>query len=231
MTILAPPKLPDLLEPVTLPVLKPTTRAHLRQTHTRVRVTPDLAQGATITLYNVQEHGLDVLAYLWASLQSRDEHLQILGALAAKPMEWLKHFVGVDLFVVHTPAVAWQTLDGVMAFAWGDDTVPKARYRCHFYVFPDYRHPLLTRQLYTGMLHHLFEERGFHNVWGLTPVTNKLALRFLRRMGIAGQRLRKDATIDPVTLEPIDCLETWITREAWRQWQAVSARSEKDDQA
>lgn len=219
MAIIPPPLLPSALSPQGV-TLKPQTRARLWQARARQRVTPGNAQGASITLYQADKDGCDFLAYLWASLHSRQEHLSTFGALAEKPVTFINHAAACAIYVIHSPDSAWQMLDGVMAIAWSDDAVPLARIRLTFYVFPEYRHPRLTRQLCEGMLRHLFQVRLFENVWGLVPVENRLAVRFLSRQGFLDTTLRPKALLDPVTKRPVDALEVWLRRQDWEALQA-----------
>jgi len=177
---------------------------------------PTLAQPLTLTRYDAQTHGLDFLLYWWTETRALGEHLDILGSVAATPMAFLKSYAGCDLTVVHSQDLGWQQGEGVVAVVWSSDVLPLSRYRLDYWIAPAYRHPRLTAQIAQGVLHHLFETRQFQVVWGITPMTNRLALRVLLRWGFRSRGVWPGGTIDPHTSQPMDAMVTVLAREEWR---------------
>lgn len=211
------PPLPPVF-PGTRPreALKPATQARLAQARFRRRAQPQLAAPMTITRFDPQAHALDVLLYWWSTAYTLGEHIDILGAVARTPMGFLKSYAGCDLLIVHEQDSAWPQWEGVAAVIWSDDVLPASRYRLHYWMAPHVRHPLLTAQIAQGVLHHLFEVRNFQLVWGITPVTNRPALRILLRLGFTERQHWPGATIDPHTGLPMDAVVTTLQREVWR---------------
>ena len=53
----------------------------------------------------------------------------------------------------------------------------------------------------------------FNCLIGLTPISNKLACRFVRSIGFVESGIVKQGDIDPLTNEPVDCMMTYCTRD------------------
>jgi hypothetical protein len=177
----------------------------------------------TITHVDIQTHGLDWLLYWWSTAYTLGEHLDILGSVAATPLQFLKAYAGCDLMVMHEQDSAWQQWHGVTAVVWSSDVVPLARYRLDYWIAPAFRHPRMSMQIAHGVLHHLFEVRQFHLVWGLTPITNRLALRIVLRLGCTMRQRWPGGTIDPRTGRPMDAMMTLLPREVWRRAQGEAS--------
>lgn len=126
---------------------------------------------------------------------------------------------------MHGQDTAWQEWEGVVAVFWSSEVIPLARYRLDFWIAPEYRHPVLTTQIAQGVLHHLFEIRQFQLVYGITPITNRLALRFFLRLGFRHRVRLPGGTIAPQTGQPLDAMMTLIPRADWRAQQAERARN------
>jgi len=206
--------------------LKATTRARLLQAKLRRHVQPESAVPMVLTRYVPQEHGCDVLAYWWQAAYTLNEHLDMLGAVAATPIKCIQAYAACDLMVMHDPERAWQQWDGVAAVFWSSDVLPRSRYRLDYWIAPHLRHPVMTAQIAQGVLHHLFEVRDFRLVWGITPVTNRPARRVLLRLGFTKRQVWQDGTIDPHTGAPLDAVVTLLHREAWRRLGDARGRAE-----
>lgn len=212
MALLPAPILPLSLETS----LKTTTRSALAERRRRARAALTPAEGAVINRYEVSTDQGDLLYCLWARLLAQHEVL-LLGNVAKSPTAFVEAFRRMEVLLIYDPEEDWQHGEGVMALCWSDQVIPRASFKLSFYISPPYRHPVMSTQLACGMLRHLFEVRLFENVWGLTPVTNRLALRFYRRLGLspAHHIYRPKSVLDPLTGEPMDAFETWLSRTEW----------------
>jgi hypothetical protein len=197
--------------------LRPTTQARLVGHARRLRAVADrIAQALPITRYEVQTHGLGFLTYWWSVAREHAEHIDLLGSVAADPVQFLQAYAPCDIMVVHEQEADWTHWQGVVAIAWSSDVVPRARYRLDYWVAHPYRHPKHSLQIARGVLDYLFQIRQFAFVYGITPVTNRLALRLLIRLGLRDQEIWPLGTINPHTGAPLDAIITRITREAWQ---------------
>jgi RimJ/RimL family protein N-acetyltransferase len=194
--------------------LRPATRQRITTARLRQRASVTHAQPMTLTRYDVKAHGLDFLMYWWATAREQNEHVTLLGSVARTPTAFLQSYAGCDIMVLHTHD-AWQEWQGVVAVVYSSDVIPGARYRLDYWLAPAYRHPTLSRQIARQVLDYLFQIRQFQLVWGLTPVTNTLAVRFLLRLGFQRREVWPGGTIDPHTGQPIDAVCTLIPRKAW----------------
>ena len=125
----------------------------------------------------------DFLTLWYTQVRQEQEHASLWGEVGLSPSRFVLAFTSVPLILLHHDACPWNHPEGLCMGVWLDDVVPGVRARCHQWVAPAYRHPRVSVVLGQRMLRYLFEEMGFQMLEGRTPINNRLALRYARRLG------------------------------------------------
>jgi RimJ/RimL family protein N-acetyltransferase len=227
MAIMPPAPLELLRRPTPgLDGLKPQTRALLvgKRRRARARLTQPIPW--EVSPYTVQDHGPDFLLYAWHLVQQAGEHATLWGALGLSPSKFLAAFLGVEVIVCHLQHAPWTQGQGILFLMWSDDVVPELRARVHFWCAPAYRTPSLSLGIGRAMLDYYFGILGYHLLEGRTPVTNRLALRYITRLGfqlgIPLPNAEWVTSLDGKTHMGA-VIPSFLTREAWQE--GIWARS------
>ena len=125
----------------------------------------------------------DFLSLWYMRVRQAREHASLWGEVGLSPSKFVLAFTSVPLLLLHHDASPWDHPEGLCMVGWLDDIVPGLRARCHQWVAPAYRHPRVSAILGQGLLRYLFEEMGLQMLEGRTPVGNRLAVRYARRLG------------------------------------------------
>jgi RimJ/RimL family protein N-acetyltransferase len=212
------PGLPDLSRPsVRRDLLKESTW-QLLQHPRRQRVPRRTLPLFSITPYAMATHGPDFLFYWYGLVRSLGEHAMLWGEVGLSPTQFLAAFARASLLVIHREEAAWTHGEGLLFLVWSDDVVPGLRARIHFWSHPHMRHPQVSLLLGHAGLRYLFEEQGYTLLEGRTPVTNTLALRFVRRLGfqmVATLPHAEWAWTAEGEKEAVDVVQSMLTPSMW----------------
>ena len=152
----------------------------------RRRCAPRLTHGWTlkVVLPQVPDPGLYDFLMLWyAHVRACGEHAGLWGEAGLWPSRFVGTFATLPLVLLHHDRMPWTHADGLMMVVWLDDIVDGVRARLHQWVGMPYRHPRVSTALGHFLLRYIFEEMGFQLVEGRTPIGNRLALWYARRLG------------------------------------------------
>ena len=211
------PQPPRLHQPTSL---KPTTVAKLHRWEPRAH--PHEQLQFAVQPYIPAVHGLDLLLHLWDAMPSRQERIEAFGPIGSSPTAFVSSYATTaEILIAHEWESDWRHGEGVLGLSWYDDILESTRARIHFYVFPPYRHSLLTKRVASVVLAYLFGTRGFDMLYGLTPVENRLALRFIHRIGFEPVGRLTNAVKDHGA--PSDAIISQLTRDRWESLAPLTA--------
>jgi RimJ/RimL family protein N-acetyltransferase len=180
---------------------------------------PDEAFRVTVTPFAPSVHGVGFLLHVWMQAVQSHEAVKVFGPAATTVETFIQLYRNVELVVAHRSEAAetWPTGDGILAVAYLDDLQVPARARLHHYVYPTYRTPRITTGIATLVLHYSFEQLGLQALYGLTPSTNRGAIRFAKRLGF------EPCQVKPMVYEGqvVEGIETVLTRARWHARQAI----------
>jgi hypothetical protein len=174
---------------------------------------PEDAMPVTLTPWSPSLHGVGFLPHLWLRACEAHEQVLVFGACAETLETFVQVYRQVELLVLHRTDHPewWKDGLGVLAVAFLDDVDAPARARIHHFVYPDYRIPTVTTVLGHLVLQYAFEIRGLMELYGLTPVVNRAACRFARRLGFE----RVDVKLMTYGGQVVEGMETRLRRERW----------------
>lgn len=192
--------------------LKPSLSSWLTMHPYRQRAKPIDVSALSPQWYHYQEHGTDVLLYWYAQVRKLGEHVGLWGTyLGSSPSRFVAQAVGWELAVFVPLDTEIQTAQEVIAVVWGDDAQAPNRQRLHCWVAPAYRHPFLTDFLAAQALTELLTR--YRTLWCLIPVTNRPALRAVRRWSFVQAGRLPQSEDDGRYV--VDGLVWALTQQAW----------------
>ena len=192
--------------------LKPSLSTWLMTHPYRQRALAVDVSAITLEPYSYQEHGTDVLLYWYAQVRQLGEHVSLWGSyLGNSPSRFVAQAVAWELLWLSPAGEQWPAGHEAVGVAWGDDGQVPNRQRLHFWVAPAYRHPRTTTALLLPVLDYFFAR--YHVLWGITPATNVLALRALKRWGF--QRIGCLPQSEGEGTAMVDGVVSALTRQEW----------------
>lgn len=159
---------------------------------------------------------LDVVEYLWSMISNDPAARLIFRKMDITDTTSLERFVNDAKNII----LIGMYDNKLCVFGWLNNTELKTAH-VHFVTFKDsYRgvNKLTCEKIIQELLYIKGgPDKGgrylFNCLIGMTPVTNKLACRFVKSTGFVEVGVVPQSDIDPLTGEAVDCMMTYCTRE------------------
>lgn len=163
--------------------LKERTLAQLAGHALRRRALAQAVYTPMSVAYHTPTDGPDGLLFWYMQVRQAGEHAALWGECGLSPSQFLQTFAPLPLLLLVQDGAAWRQGEGWLVALWADEWVPGLRARIHFWMTEAVRHPQVSLPLGQQAIAACWTWLGVQELEGRIPVTNRGALRFVRRLG------------------------------------------------